>query len=151
VDQHSYVYTATKPSAEKPVLPAKVSFVADKAALAAVKGGLALGEGIAAGVALAREVGNLPANVCTPTYLGEQAKGLGSEFGLSVQVLDRKAIEKLGMGSFLSVTRGSKSRRASSSSNTTPPRRTRRWCWWARASPSTPAASRSSPRPTWTR
>jgi len=107
VDQHSYVYTATKPSAEKPVLPAKVSFVADKAALPAVKGGLALGEGIAAGVAVAREVGNLPANVCTPTYLGEQAKGLGSEFGLTVQVLDRKAIEKLGMGSFLSVTRGS--------------------------------------------
>ena len=89
------------------LLPAKVSFVADKAALSAVKGGLALGEGIAAGVAVAREVGNLPANVCTPTYLGEQAKGLGSEFGLTVQVLDRKAIEKLGMGSFLSVTNGS--------------------------------------------
>ncbi len=31
------------------------------------------------------------------------------------------------------------------------PRRRRRWCWWARASPSTPAASRSSRPPTWTR
>jgi leucyl aminopeptidase len=39
--------------------------------------------------------------------LGDEAKRLGDEFGLSVQVLDRKAIEKLGMGSFLSVTRGS--------------------------------------------
>lgn len=107
VDQHAYVYTATKPSAEKPVLPVKVLMLADKASLPAVKAGLALGEGIAAGVGLARDCANLPANVCTPTYLGEQAKALGAEFDLSVQVLDRKAIEKLGMGSFLAVAKGS--------------------------------------------
>jgi leucyl aminopeptidase len=62
---------------------------------------------LANGMELTKRLGNLPGNVCTPTFLGEQAKKLGKEFGLSVEVNDRKAIEKLGMGSFLSVTNGS--------------------------------------------
>ena len=49
------------------------------------------GEAIAAGVTLAREFANRPGNHCTPTYLGEQARKLGKEFGLKVEVLDRKA------------------------------------------------------------
>ena len=68
---------------------------------------LAQGIALANGMELTKRLGNLPGNVCTPTYLGEQAKKLGKEFGLSVEVHDRKAIEKLGMGSFLSVTNGS--------------------------------------------
>ena len=69
--------------------------------------GLAQGVALANGMELTKRLGNLPGNVCTPTFLGEQAKKLGKEFGLSVEVNDRKAIEKLGMGSFLSVTNGS--------------------------------------------
>src|SRR3954467_15953033 len=63
---------------------------------------------IAEGVALAKDLGNLPPNVCTPTYLGEQAIELGKTHGLRVEVLEQKEIEKLGMGSFLAVARGSK-------------------------------------------
>jgi leucyl aminopeptidase len=69
--------------------------------------GLAQGVALANGMELTKRLGNLPGNVCTPTFLGEQAKKLGKEFGLGVEVHDRKAIEKLGMGSFLSVTNGS--------------------------------------------
>ncbi len=69
--------------------------------------GLKEGVAIANGAALTKRLGNLPANVCTPTYLGEQARKLGEEFRLDVDVLGRKEIEKLKMGSFLSVTRGS--------------------------------------------
>ncbi len=69
--------------------------------------GLKEGVAIANGAALAKRLGNLPANVCTPTYLGEQAIQLGKEWKLGVEVLDRKEIEKLKMGAFLSVTRGS--------------------------------------------
>jgi leucyl aminopeptidase len=69
--------------------------------------GLARGRAIAAGVALARECANRPANHCTPTWLGEQAKKLGKSHGLKVEVMDRKAVEKLGMGSFLAVAQGS--------------------------------------------
>lgn len=59
------------------------------------------------GVYLAKNLGNLSANVCTPTYLAETAKSLGKEFKFKVEVLDRKKIEALNMGSFLSVTHGS--------------------------------------------
>ena len=70
--------------------------------------GLTEGGALAHGMSLARTLGNLPGNICTPTYLGEQAKALGKEFkSLSVKVLDRKQIEALKMGSFLSVARGS--------------------------------------------
>ncbi len=74
---------------------------------AKVEAGLQQGVALANGMALTKRLGNLPGNVCTPTFLGEQAKKLGKECGLAVEVHDRKAIEKLGMGSFLSVTNGS--------------------------------------------
>jgi leucyl aminopeptidase len=62
---------------------------------------------IAQGVALAKDLGNLPGNLCTPAYLAEQARELGREHGLKVTVLDQAEIERLGMGAFLAVARGS--------------------------------------------
>jgi leucyl aminopeptidase len=106
-EQAGYVYRHTKPSAEAIPMPDKVSLVIDKAQLGEIKQGLTQGQAIGAGIALARECANRPANFCTPTFLGEEAKRIGKEFGLDVQALDRKAVEKLGMGSFLSVARGS--------------------------------------------
>jgi len=70
--------------------------------------GLVEGRAIAAGMALARDLGNLPANVCTPTYLADQAVQLGRSWKLGVQVLERRDMERLGMGSLLSVARGSR-------------------------------------------
>src|SRR3546814_18826187 len=59
-------------------------------------------------MSLTRELGDLPANVCTPTYLGNAAKKIAREFKqVKVDVLDRKRIEALKMGSFLSVAQGS--------------------------------------------
>jgi len=69
--------------------------------------GLREGHAIGLGANLARELGNLPGNVCTPAYLGDRAEALGKEAGLKVQVFDEKAIAKMGMGSFLSVGQGS--------------------------------------------
>jgi leucyl aminopeptidase len=104
----TYVYRETKPSAPKPGALKKVTLVSTQADAAAVKAGLAQGQAVAQGVALGRELGNLPANYCTPTYLGDEAKRLAKAFKhIKVDVLDRRAIEKLGMGSFLSVTNGS--------------------------------------------
>jgi leucyl aminopeptidase len=68
----------------------------------------ARGLAISHGIDLARDLGNLPGNVCTPTYLGERAQELGREFpDIKVTVMERPEIEQLGMGSFLSVTNGS--------------------------------------------
>jgi len=60
------------------------------------------------GVDLAKTLGNLPGNVCTPTYLASQAQKLGKTYkSIKTTVLEEKNMQKLGMGSFLSVTRGS--------------------------------------------
>ncbi|MFM7505408.1 MAG: leucyl aminopeptidase [Rubrivivax sp.] len=66
------------------------------------------GEAVGSGVALARDLGNLPGNVCTPTYLAERAQALARETGLECEVLERARCEELGMGSFLSVANGSR-------------------------------------------
>ena len=81
--------------------------VADAAHVKEAEAGLADGKALAAGVSFTKDLGNLPPNVCTPTYLGEQALALGKTYGLKVEVLEREQIEKLGMGSFLGVTQGS--------------------------------------------
>jgi len=65
------------------------------------------GQAIATGMALAKDLGNLPGNMCTPTHLAETAVALGKEHKFEVEVLERADMEKLGMGSFLSVARGS--------------------------------------------
>ncbi|MER1966206.1 leucyl aminopeptidase [Castellaniella sp. GW247-6E4] len=70
--------------------------------------GLRQGGAISAGMNLARTLGDLPPNVCTPTYLGKTARDLARQFKtLKAEVLDRRKIEALKMGSFLSVARGS--------------------------------------------
>ena len=67
-----------------------------------------IGKAVAAGMSLAKDLGNLPGNICTPSYLADQAKALGKRFkSLSVDILDEAQMEKLGMGSLLSVSRGS--------------------------------------------
>ena len=65
------------------------------------------GSAIAAGMALAKDLGNAPANVCTPTHLADAARTLGKQYKFEVEVLDRDDMEKLGMGALLSVARGS--------------------------------------------
>ena len=68
---------------------------------------LAQGLAIAEGMALARTLGNLPGNVCTPAYLAETALTIAGEHGLECQILERADMETLGMHSLLSVAKGS--------------------------------------------
>jgi leucyl aminopeptidase len=68
---------------------------------------VARGLAVAEGMALTKDLGNLPGNVCTPSYLADTARALGNEFKLDVEVLERADMEKLGMGSALSVGRAS--------------------------------------------
>jgi leucyl aminopeptidase len=102
-----YVYRHTKPSASAGSKLSKVTLLCARADEAAVAQGLKRGAAIVAGVTLAREVANRPGNHCTPTMLGEQAEELARTMKLKVEVLGRKEVEKLGMGSFLAVSQGS--------------------------------------------
>ena len=65
------------------------------------------GAAIAEGMALAKDLGNLPPNVCNPGYLAETGQALGKEFGFEVDILERADLEKLGMWSLLAVGRAS--------------------------------------------
>ncbi|NRA41183.1 MAG: leucyl aminopeptidase [Pseudomonadales bacterium] len=74
-----------------------------KSAKAALQQGQALGEGIN----FARELGNLPASICTPSFLAKQAQALAKQSAqLSYKSLSEAQMQKLGMGSLLSVTAG---------------------------------------------
>ena len=63
---------------------------------------------IARGMKLTKDLGNLPGNICTPTYLAEQAQALAKLHKLKATILEEKDMQKLGMNSLLSVTHGSR-------------------------------------------
>ncbi len=68
--------------------------------------GLANGLAIAEGHGLARTLGMMPGNLCTPEFLAQTAREIGTRHGLKVTVKGRAEMEKLGMGSFLCVAQG---------------------------------------------
>jgi len=75
----------------------------------AVQTGITQGLAIAQGVALAKHVSDLPGNFCTPTYLAEQALEIAKNHAsVSTTILEEADMQKLGMGSLLSVSRGSR-------------------------------------------
>ena len=105
---HESEFRTDAQKSKKDPVPAGVRKIVLAAAPSAeTKTALAQASAIANGMDLTKELGNLSANVCTPTYLANTAKKLGKEFKFEVEVLDRKQLEALKMGSFLSVTNGS--------------------------------------------
>lgn len=85
----------------------KIAVAASNASSATLKAALNEAVALANGMELSKDLANLPGNVCTPGYLASAAKRLAREYKLGVEVLDRKQLEALKMGSFLSVTNGS--------------------------------------------
>jgi leucyl aminopeptidase len=98
----------SKPAASKTRLKRLTLAVPKRSDLAHGERAIVEARAIADGVSLARDLGNLPGNLCTPTYLAEQAVELGRQYNVKVTVLERADMEKLGMGALLSVARGSR-------------------------------------------
>lgn len=86
---------------------AHLTFIGNDSCAKELKAAVLEGAAMVEGMNLAKDLGNLPPNICTPTYIGKTAQGLSKKTGLKVEVLGRKQIEALGMGSFLSVANGS--------------------------------------------
>ena len=103
----TYKVNALKEQKIEPHALQQLVLLLDKADAAAAETGVKQGSSLGQGVALAKDLGNLPPNICTPTYLGKQAEKLAKEYGFIAEVLEQAEIEKLNMGSFLGVTRGS--------------------------------------------
>lgn len=72
-----------------------------------VDAGIKMGSAFAEGAILARNLVNLPPNICTPTFMGDQAITMAQEVGLQAQVLGKQQIQALKMGAILAVARGS--------------------------------------------
>ena len=96
----------TKP-AERASKLAKMTIASHAKNSKALQQAVAEGLAISNGMDLTKDLGNLPPNVCTPSYLAQTAKKIAKDFGLKVEVLGRKEIEALKMGAFLAVTQGS--------------------------------------------
>ncbi len=97
-------YKTTKPEYKGMI---RLVINVEKSDTDAAEAGLKQGLAVASGVSFAKDLGNLPPNVCTPTYLAEQAQALAQTHNVKVEVLERAEMEKLGMGSFLGVAQGS--------------------------------------------
>ncbi len=95
---------------QRPVQLRRIHFdVPKREDLKTVRQALRQGKAIAAGVALARDLANLPGNICTPSYLADQARKLAEQDErFKVRIIEEKQMARLKMGALLSVARGSR-------------------------------------------
>lgn len=91
-----------------PALKELVIHIDDEKAKKACQQALKEAQAIAEGMSLTKDLANLPSNICTPTYLANQAQELARAYpNLKVRILEEKEMQKLGMGAILGVTKGS--------------------------------------------
>ncbi|WP_397449654.1 leucyl aminopeptidase [Pseudomonas sp. NA-150] len=103
-----YVFDRFKSQKADPRALKKITLLTDKANQADVERAVSHAQAIANGMAFTRDLGNMPPNLCHPSYLAEQAKDLGKEYkSLKVEIHDEKKLKELGMGAFLAVGQGS--------------------------------------------
>ena len=104
-----YKYDETLSEKKSSAKLKRIKFLcSDAAQLKAAKQSVAQGKAIAAGMMTTKELGNLPGNICTPSYLAKCAQEINrGQNKLSLQVLDEAEMKKLGMGALLSVSAGS--------------------------------------------
>jgi len=102
----NYRFTRCKGDQKEKAVKTSITYLCAKPTTA--NKALALGEAVGSGMNIARELGNLPGNICTPTYLASEAKKLSRRYkSISTKVLSEKQMAELGMGSLLSVSAGS--------------------------------------------
>jgi leucyl aminopeptidase len=105
----AYQFTAYKSDKTTESKLEKLIIAATEDLASAAQTGLNQGKAIAEGVAFTKLLADLPGNICTPTYIAEQAIALGKQHAsLSINILEEVDMEELGMGSLLSVSRGSR-------------------------------------------
>lgn len=115
LDQHLTAFAASSyrfddlKSKREPARLGRTGFLFKDEEVSAARAGLKVARAKAVGIDLMKDLANRPANLCTPTYLAEQAAGLSEQVdSLKLTVLDEAKMEKLGMGALLSVSKGSR-------------------------------------------
>ena len=111
VTEGLYRFDALKskpPPQARRVLKQVALHLANRSELSAGQAAVERAVAIGAGITLARDLGNMPGNLCTPAYLADRARELGAAHGFQVQILEQADLEQLGMNAFLAVARGSR-------------------------------------------
>ena len=111
IDETLYTFNQLKSKKEETRRPLRKFIFSVNGRGQLMQGETAVRQGMAtsAGIHLAKDLGNLPGNICTPTYLAAQAKKLSKQHSkIKTSVLEESDMEKLGMGSLLSVSIGSR-------------------------------------------
>ena len=108
IDERDYRFDQFKRDKDSKRVLKRVNFVAGRKEARELEDALRAAEAIAAGMRLTKDLANMPANVCTPSYLADEARRLSSLYStVHTEVLDQSAMEHLGMGALLAVARGS--------------------------------------------
>lgn len=102
-DEHK----AQPDKSKQPIRPQRLTLLADSRNAATLRAAARYGEALSSGMALARDLGNEPPNICHPSYVAQVARKLGRKDKVSVKVLSEKQMTDLGMGAFMAVSQGS--------------------------------------------
>ncbi len=106
---YQFVQCKSQSDTPPPALTGLTLGVSRRKALSGAEQAAAQARAIGLGVALARDLGNLPGNLCTPRYLATEAETLAKQYDkIKTTVLDEDALTELGAGALLSVGRGSR-------------------------------------------
>ena len=97
-----YRFTATKPEKEEAPKADALTWIGEDVTTA-----LTIADAKGLGTSWAKDLGNMPPNICTPTYLAEEAERLSDEAGFSCRVYDESELDAMGAGAFVSVSKGS--------------------------------------------
>ena len=103
---YRFTQMKSKGGEDRPALR-RLAISIERAANRRAAAGLEQGLAVTHGVNLARDLGNLPPNVCTPAYLADAARELAKRYRMKLTVLGRDDMERLGMRTLLSVAQGS--------------------------------------------
>ncbi len=110
LDAELYAFDELKTKNKRKKRLSRLAFVSlDKTIATSTRKSIADAKALIAGISLAKDLANRPGNVCTPTHLAETAVKLAAEHPvLQCKILEEMDMEKMGMGSFLSVSQGSR-------------------------------------------
>lgn len=109
VETGLYQYTQTKSDSKDKDKPLEQLHFYTEASSEQAERATQIGQAIGQGMNQAKDLGNLPGNICTPTYLAEQAVAMAEQYdSITTTILDEGEMASLGMGSLLSVSRGSR-------------------------------------------
>ena len=101
-----YSFDAQKKDAPKPGIKS-IGVLAETKGAATVRTAVSRAQALDTGMALSRDLGNTPPNICNPTYLLRESRKLAKSAKVTVKSLDEKEMLRLGMGAFMSVSQGS--------------------------------------------